>query len=331
MGGTHYPFAMHLPDIAEPTTPLNYTGDSRKLLNIYLRSLFFGILTLGMYWLRGRLEARRYVWQNIMVGQQSLRWEGTFANQGGAKNGKLIAVLVLLGNTVGWQCAGRIEGAPVWLGWLGNCAFVISTCIMPYAQSMSLNYQLSQTSWKGARFGHDGTAHGYARIYLLGAFANVATLFLAYGSYSVKTRAYLINNSRWGGIKANYSGTAQDVHSMYILGALASVLTLGAYLPWHIARVRNYHASHTSVGPLRLRSTQEGSSLSNLWFSNLLIYLFTLGLGHAVARSRSMRYQMKHLQLLGPVDSIAATTVDGACEDGIVDLFGAAGDTMFGA
>ena len=325
--------SMHLPAIDSIPTRLSYTGRATALTRIFLRNLLLGILTLGLYAPRGRVHTRRYVWQHVAIGDAPLQWLGSFESQYRLQtNGGQF----LFGLWLTWLTCQMMRAMHVGSPWLAH-AFVpvllglVSLMIRPFLQYSSRGYQLSETSWRGVTCGLDGDRATYARIYLTGYLWTLVTLGFGYGSFAVRTRAYLINNSRWGDQSFQYQGSVGEVRRLYVLGTLACVLTLGAYLPWHIARLRHYHGSKTTLGPLQLRIFQEGSGLSNLWMQNLCIYLGTLGLGAAWAKSRSLRYQMEHMALLGPLEALQPGPGPQGPKDGLIDFISMGGDRLLGA
>ena len=324
---------MHLPDIAQPATRLCYTGNASALSRIFLRNLLLGILTLQLYWLRGQVRMRKYVWRNILIGDAPLHWAGSFQSQYTLQSlgGRVLFAAWLLYFVAHLFNTFHAGPSALLHPVVPSVLMLVSFLLVPLLQYQSYGYQLRETSWRGVRFGLEGNMMAYARIYLLGAVWAVITLGFGYSSFAVGTRNYLINNSRWGDLNFQYQGSVGEVRKLYVLGTLACVLSLGAYLPWHVARLRQYHASKTTLGPVQLRVFQDGSSLSNLWMQNLCIYLGTLGLGAAWAKTRSMRYQMEHMALLGPHEALQPGPATGGPKDGLIDFISLGGDRMLGA
>jgi uncharacterized membrane protein YjgN (DUF898 family) len=291
------------------------------------------MLTLQLYWLWGQIPMRQYVWRHILIGETPLHWAGSTQSQRQLQSagGRLLCAVWLLCALCHLFNVLHVGPSALVHPGVAGLLTLLGIGMAPLLQYQSWGYQLRETSWRGVAFGLEGDMVTYAKVYLGGALWALLTLGLGYGSFAVRTRDYLINNSRWGDLSFGYHGSVGEVRRLYVLGSLACVLTLGAYLPWHVATLRQYHGSKTTLGPLRLQIFQEGSSLSNLWLQNLLIYIGTLGLGAAWAKSRSIRYQMEHMAVLGPKEALQPGPAPQGPKDGLIDFISMGGDRLFGA
>lgn len=326
---------MNLPEVPLAATPLSYRGDPWTLARLELKLWLLGALSLGIYAPWGKVRLRSYVWHHVYVGDRPLRWLAAPADQARARSwaSKLLVLAffvrclascrALAG--LSWLQLDSVLMPPDPLQWLGVA------CLAPMYKMAGNRFELRHTELHGIRFGQDGELWAYVKLSIQGLAWTALTLGLGYAWWSVVTRRYLVDHSRYGDVGCRYTGAPEALRPIYVWGALASLCTLGAYLPWHIARLRNYHANHTHVGPLRLRSRQEGSTLSNLWAVNLFIVLGTLWLANGWARSRSLAYQMQHLDLLGDAESLLVRPGAESQADGAPDLLSLVNCTMFGA
>lgn len=326
--------AMNLPEIPTAVTPLAYRGDPWPLCRLEQRAWLLGLLTLGTFWVRAKVRLRSYMWGQIYVGETPLRWAATAQDQArmAAPTSKFLLAAFAVSRIAGLLMLLRILQGNLWAaGSLDSPQSLLALLAYPMFLFASNQFELQHTELRNLRFGQDGSLWGYTRLYLLGLGWTVLTLGWGYAWFCVSTKKYLLEHSRYGDLRCRYTGEVRAIRPTYLWGSLAVLLTLGAYLPWHIARLRNYHANQVHLGPIRLRCHQEGSSLSNLWAGNGLIVLATLYLGYGWARTRSLRYQMQHLELVGDLNALVVRPGPDEAADGLPDLLGMGTCSLFGA
>lgn len=293
------------------------------MAKLYARLMALTCLTGGLYWPTAQQQWRAYVWPRLRLGDEPLAWTGDAATQMSLATGRFVMVLwainglYMVYSSLNWGIsAAPFAALPFVLGQL------LALWVRALVQLYSYRYQLQHTRWRGTAFALEVQPYAYARLYLYNALLCCCTLGLTYGVFAVRTRRMLIGSIRWGAVQASYTAEEKAATKLYVLGALASLISLGAYLPWHIAKLRGFHAQHTGLGPLTLQVTQEGSGLSNLWLKNCIISICSLGFATGFARSNALRYQMGHLRVTGPVDTLlsgATRDEEPAGSDGLVD------------
>src|SRR5271155_4683287 len=137
-----------MPPAAPPRLAIQYVGTGGGLFFVALKNLFLTLVTLGIYLPWARTERRKYLWQNIEVGGQRLRYHGT-GREVMLGYLKVAAVyLVLFGVPL------LVSAVNAHVGLVLRVVGVLAIFpLVPIAIFGSARYRLSRTSLRGVRFG----------------------------------------------------------------------------------------------------------------------------------------------------------------------------------
>jgi uncharacterized membrane protein YjgN (DUF898 family) len=132
---------------AMPSTPrtlnIEFTGSGSEYFRIWLVNLFLIIVTLGLYLPWAKVRRLRYFYGNTVVDGEPLGFHGDPK--------KMFKGFLLVGAGFAvYSLAGRFS--PI----AGFVAFLVLVALWPALYKSSLQFRLSNTSWRGLRFGFNG-------------------------------------------------------------------------------------------------------------------------------------------------------------------------------
>ena len=164
------------------------------------------ILTLGIYRFWAKTHIRRYFWNSIRFCGDRFEYHGTPKE---LFIGFVLVVLILSPLFVLISLSETLlsaYGAPALFGIqvFYFAAIIVLTHVAVYRMQ---RYRLSRTSWRGVRFGLDGSTWAYLGKALMWMLATVLTIGLAYPWMRNALLEYRVENSRFGDARFRYTGT----------------------------------------------------------------------------------------------------------------------------
>lgn len=231
----------------EPSqTPLNpsgsaerptllFDGPRRPLFWLLLRNFLLTIITLGIYRFWAKTRVRRFFWRRTKLLNEPLEYLGT---GGELFVGFLIAIVILVpfGATYSllqFLLVGMDGALPIIIhvAYYTIIAFLIHVAIYRMRR-----YRLTRTSWRGVRFGLDGSALRYAVISFLYSGLSIVTLSLAGPWLRVATLKYFVRNARFGGTSMSLSARAMWLFPRWLVVGIPNALALGIFgiLNWQV-------------------------------------------------------------------------------------------------
>ena len=311
----------------------NFHGNGSELFGIFLRNVFFIILTLGVFVFWGKVETRKYLW-----GQSSLK-DDRFCYHGTGMEllfGWLKAFVVFGGWFVLLSSVYVIFEEPI-ADLLVNIPLYVGLWILiPIAQFGAIRYRFSRTSWRGIRFSFRGRFWPFLKLSLRGLFFTGLTLGFYFPEYHRQVRSFTADNMYFGSVKLGFDGQEGiklwRLHRNALLISLASAPAIGIWLvygPWeyravgiigflaiclsawviswwswvqYLAERRRYYWKHTFLGKARFKSMITDKSLFLLYAGNFILTVVTLGIARPWVRVRSIQYDLQHLRLEGDID-----------------------------
>jgi uncharacterized membrane protein YjgN (DUF898 family) len=308
---------------AETRYALRFHGEGTDLAVIVLKNVLLALVTVGIYSFWGKVNLRRFLWQNTEVHGDRLIYHGT---------GKelLVGWLKVIGVVAVFQGVNfvlmRVAPAVATMVTLGGglCVF----WLLGYAVFASQRYLYSRTTWRGIRFGMEPRAADFAWTFVRGYLATVFTL----GFYAPvwQNRLYRIrtNNSRIGSLQMRFTGSDRDAFFLFLRSLPIIVLTLGLYTPWYATALRRWRAEHTwiggdSIGAARGELTMTGGEYFRLMLVNFFCVILTAGLASPWVIAHNMVFMMKRFSFVGAIDfaSIQQRASSGsAAGEGMADV-----------
>ena len=272
----------------------NCSVEAGKAFGLTLKYGFLTLLTLGIYRFWAKTYLRRYFWGAIEFHGDRFAYHGT------PKELFIGFILVIIILAPVFILYGFIETAAAAVG---NGAqlltqfvyLIILFSLWSVATFRMLRYRLTRTSWRGVRFGLDGSAWVYLGRAILGLVASVATVGLALPWARDRLNRYRIGNMRFGTMPFRYQGTAGG---LYRRAAAPSALF---YLPLLGALIFAFD----DIGVLVERATpdEEGGFSAPVESGqfDFLAWVFLAYLGGAIGyfwfKVREFRYAVSNIQL----------------------------------
>ncbi|HEY6096071.1 MAG TPA: YjgN family protein [Gallionellaceae bacterium] len=193
---------------------LSFTGSGSEYFRIWIVNLFLTIITLGIYSAWAKVRRLQYFHRNTILNDSSFDYH---ADPKAILKGRIIAVGMLLTYNV------TIKTMPM----VGLGIGLVIALVMPWLLVKSLRFRLYNTSYRGLRFGFDGsTAGGYVNFLLLPILSAVTVFLLAPFAHQ-RTKAFQHGNSRFGQTNFGFDASAGAFYKVYILGLLLLLLVGG--------------------------------------------------------------------------------------------------------
>jgi uncharacterized membrane protein YjgN (DUF898 family) len=139
------------------TLALAFTASGSEYLRIWIVNLLLTVVTLGFYLPFAKARRLRYFYANTLIDGQPLAFHG---DPWKLLRGYVL-MLLLFG---GYALSGRFSP------WAAVAMFVLLALLWPALWRSSLRFRLHNSSWRGLRFGFEGT--------LGGAYQAILPLFL---------------------------------------------------------------------------------------------------------------------------------------------------------
>ncbi len=138
--------------VSSPTSPepgahrlsLAFTGSGSEYFRIWIVNLLLTVVTLGLYFPWAKVRRLRYFYGNTLVDGEPLGFHGNAFKM--FKGFAIVAAFLIL-----YSVAGKFSQ------WAGFAAFLVMAGLWPALLKSSLQFRLANTSWRGLRFGFDGS------------------------------------------------------------------------------------------------------------------------------------------------------------------------------
>ncbi len=198
------------------TWPLAYEGSGLELFGLAFKVGLLTVLTLGIYRFWAKTRLRRYLWSAIRVNDSSLEYHGRGSE---LLIGFLIAIAILAPLSIGYGILAEMVFGPdspgraiVDLMW-----GVLLLTLYGAAIFRMTRYRLSRTSWRGIRFGLDGSTLEFARIFFGYTFLTALTFGITYPVLRRAMVGYRIDHARFGKTPFSFHGTAGPLFGPWLV------------------------------------------------------------------------------------------------------------------
>jgi uncharacterized membrane protein YjgN (DUF898 family) len=224
--------------------PLEFTATGGEYFRIWIVNLLLTIVTLGIYSAWAKVRKTRYLLSNTRLDGAAFQYHG--------RPGAILRGRLLVGAfAVAYSLAGRISITA------GIVAASVLGLLAPWLFFKAMRFKLTNTSWRGVRFGFDSTA-GASYIALAPGVVmwvllatQVATLrpvspgeqpamagfFFMYSVFlalvpllHARLKAYQHRATTWGDVRFDFEPSTGAFYKLYaktFLVALAPVLVIG--------------------------------------------------------------------------------------------------------
>jgi uncharacterized membrane protein YjgN (DUF898 family) len=203
------------PPLSDKHLRMVFTGSGSEYFRIWIVNLLLTLITLTLYLPWARARRLRYFMGNTLVGGQPLGFHGDPRKM--FKGYLLVAVFFGL-----YSVAGKFSATA------GFVALLAVVALWPALFKSSLQFRLTNTSWRGLRFGFAGSLGGAYRV-MLPAFIP-ALIMVGAQTQLVDVR----HPPQW---------------YMIVIGA-AGLCSL-AVMPWLLWNLKQYQHNHYTLGSLQ--------------------------------------------------------------------------------
>jgi uncharacterized membrane protein YjgN (DUF898 family) len=221
--------------------------------------------------------------------------------------------------------------------------------VMPWLVWNSLKFRLFYTSYRGIRFGFDGTLKSAYFHFLLLPILYVVSLMLALPFVHQRIKRFQHTESRYGAHHFSFDAGVGSFYKRYAIvvglaiaggvlcAFLGGVLTaligksgvlvaigigyvgLLLLVPVFLNMMQNLIWNHTGLGPHRFASEMKWTAVAWISLTNIVAIVCTLGLFMPFAVVRWQRYHLESISLLpeGGLDDFMAGADDGVSATGV--------------
>lgn len=184
------------PGAAPRPAQVTFTGAWWDLFTLVLKNSIFTLLTLGIYRFWAKTELRRYFWASSALGDQPFEYTGRGLE---LFLGFLVVIAILGPSSLLYDWTLGIVGMESSTGALLQTGYSIAIlCLIHVAVYRIWRYRLSRTSWRGIRFGLDGSTWSYVGIAFGWSVLVGLTLGVMYPWARRALWSYRMNNARFG-------------------------------------------------------------------------------------------------------------------------------------
>ncbi len=198
---------------------IRFTGSGSEYFRIWIVNLLLTLVTLGLYYPWAKTRKLHYFYGNTIVIGHPLGFHGNPRQM--LRGFLLVSLLMVL-----YGVAGRVSPAA------GSVAGLILAVLWPALLRSSLQFRLSQTSWRGLRFHFTGSLKGAYMAVLSPALIGIGVMVL-----SGVLLAFLPRD------------TSKVLMPIVLTGVLLLCgLALAPYVIW---RIKRYQHAHYALGQLQ--------------------------------------------------------------------------------
>jgi uncharacterized membrane protein YjgN (DUF898 family) len=194
--------------------PLRFTGTGGEYFRIWIVNLLLTIATLGIYSAWAKVRRTRWFWSNTLLAGTAFQYH---ARPLAILRGRIVVAVLL----VAYSLLGQLSVAA------GLAALSLLGLAFPWFFQKAMRFKLTNTSWRGIRFGFVGTlSDAYATL--------LPAVVLWVGSTAVAP-------------KSDPQGKSGVVPFLVVAGPF------GLLLPFFHARVKRFQHGATTFGRLRFQ------------------------------------------------------------------------------
>jgi uncharacterized membrane protein YjgN (DUF898 family) len=212
-----YPAATVLTDPA-----VAYRGRLGPLYRLMLVNFALTLVTLGIWRFWARTRIRRFLWAHTFVGGEAFEYTGT---GGELLKGFLRALLIFLplGLLVGF---GQLFLPEAVVPFVTIAAYLLLFFLALVGSFAAQRYQLRRTTWRGIRFGMDGSPFAYGRAMLWRWLLLPFTLFMMLPWIAAASLRHTLGRARFGSARATFAGEGGTLFPWMILAVGVFFLAL---------------------------------------------------------------------------------------------------------
>ena len=186
---------------------LRFTANGWEYFRIWIVNVALTLLTLGIYSAWAKVRARRYLYGNVWLGDDSFDYT---ANPVAILRGRLLVATVLV----------MLWVAQILSLWYYYAAFLALMPLVPWVVVRARSFQLRRSEYRGIAFDFGGGYWDAAVWYPLSWVASFATLGLARPFTVFGRDRFLVTESSFGNRAFSYIGRPGPYYGMYVVTAI---------------------------------------------------------------------------------------------------------------
>lgn len=324
-----------LADDASDEAAVEFHGDGKEYMRIWLVNVALSVLTLGIYSAWAKVRREKYFHRNLVVDGAAFDYHGS---PRAILVGRILLVLMLILMNLG-------EGLHPAAHFAASIAVMFG---FPWLLLRSLQFRARNTSYRGLRFSFEASYGAALKLYLLHGFLTGITLGLYFPAFLRHQKAFLAEHLRFGGMRCTFDagvaafyrglkvplllwlllpltfiampivGAAMGQAGKMMLVVLIPLLFFAFILLFNLLLIpyvrvvgTNLLWNHLTLDEARFRCTQTVGSYLRLVIGNWLLTMLTLGFYWPIAQIRVARYRAAHLTVLKPGVLAAAIAARG--------------------
>lgn len=211
------------------TTPpvLEFDGKRASFLQVLIVNGILTILTLGIYRFWAKTKVRRFFWSNVRFLDDPLEYTGT---GGELFIGFLIVIAILFPLGLIYSAIGSLvppDATELRVG-LEVAYYLVIFALLQIGFYRMWRYRMSRTTWRGVRFGLDGSTWTYLKLASGWTLLSAITLGFAYPWMQIDLWRYQIRHTRIGSEIFKFEGNAKDLMWPWITVYIPMICMAGA-------------------------------------------------------------------------------------------------------
>jgi len=211
--------------LERPAISLEFAGERGPLFNLVLKNAFLTLITLGIYRFWAKTWLRRYLWSHTRAADEPFEYTGT------AKElfiGFLIVIAVLFPIGIAYAMLDMLAQSwdPMARSMLSVVYVVVVVLLIKVARFRMWRYRLTRTTWRGIRFGLDGSTWQFLVLSIGWLALTGLTLGLTYPWMRVALTRYRLQNTRFGNTQFTFEGTGWALFDKWGIALLVLIAFL---------------------------------------------------------------------------------------------------------
>jgi len=290
MGGMDGPARL----LADPAVA--YVGRLGPLYRLMVTNLLLTIVTLGIFRFWARTRLRQFLWAHTTLGGEAFEYTGT---GGELLRGFLRALVVVL--PVGLvAAAGQLllpgEAAPI----VSLVLYLLLGFLALVGSFAAQRYQLRRSTWRGIRFGMDGSPFAYGRAMAWRWALTPFTLFLMLPWVAAAGLSRTLGQARFGTMRFSFVGEGGTLFPWMILAVGAFWLALLPGMALAGGLIWAAFATLFQARPGQPPDAALGFAIVAGMLALFAVLAFAFAIGGAVYRAATLRFTYEHIRL-GPM------------------------------
>jgi len=256
-----------------------FTGTGADYFRIWIVNLLLTIATFGIYSAWAKVRSLQYFYRHTRLAGAGFDYHGTPL---AILKGRIVAA-ALFG---GYYVAGLVSPTA------SGVAFLVLMALMPFLVARSLRFRFANSSYRGIRFGFDGTMREAYAAFLLGGVAAFFSLLMLTPWWHYRVKRFVYRNARYGRTPFTFDAPVGEFFGAYLRAA--GIAIAGVALAFAVVIMLGVMAGIADVEPPLPR---EPLMLEAVVVIMAVVYVTGSVLVWAVIRARIQNASWNHTRL----------------------------------